>query len=160
MVIFYQYSTLNNDLIDEYKSYLKQSLGLCYIKCTSIEELSGICAPIHEINENNEDDSWESIRDSFLIEAKRKIDNNNCTLFLGAGVSADANMKGWEKLLSELLKNAPKQSSAHITEQDLNSVKNKCYNSSIITARYIEALYGGRDWKKDLAEILYTGLTP
>ena len=51
---------------------------------------------------NNSDDKAEVINDS-LANAKDLFADNNCTLFLGAGLSMDADMPSWNKLLESLL---------------------------------------------------------
>ena len=46
---------------------------------------------------------WKENRDNLIDEACKVVKHGNNVLFLGAGVSASANMPSWEKLLQSLM---------------------------------------------------------
>ena len=158
-------------IICAYKSYkeityqdiilaLKEHLGISEVLLYSIEELKEKVANLNNIinTDDTNGDDWEKTRDNLLEKAKFDIANNPTTLFLGAGVSSDAGIVGWNALLKELLKIAATQKGSTINDNDLDAVYTKCHGSSIVIARYIEQLYGNKDWKKEVGNILYANV--
>lgn len=66
--------------------------------------------------------------------AKNAFEEGNITLFLGAGVSIDAGLPTWDKLLQNLLKI---EDNSVLKSEDYPALSVGTFNSPIITARYI-----------------------
>ena len=115
------------------------------IRFISIQELKG------KVKFNNVDASafnsdldknknWRNVREQILEKACTIVSHGNNVLFLGAGVSASANMPSWKNLLQSLMGEvsklrgetlqAFKQLSSHVYEQ--------CGDSNLVMARYLQ----------------------
>lgn len=68
--------------------------------------------------------------------AKFAFQNNRYTFFLGAGLSMDAKLPSWSKLLESLLKRDNNKPFRHINEANSDSISLSMGNSNIITGRY------------------------
>lgn len=94
--------------------------------------------------------AWKE--DNNLTKAKKALDTNNVSLFLGAGVSVSAGMVNWMQLLDQL---CAKKSI------EIDASKN---NDAISKGRYIIDAYKGSDRKipqafyRDMKDILYIPL--
>lgn len=114
-------------------------------KYISFEKLAGRSTESKTSNENfykerNKEKKWEERRSNLMDEARKIINDENNALFLGAGVSASANMPSWDKLLQSIMGDiqslkpdtlsAFKQLNTHVYEQ--------CGDSNLIMARYLE----------------------
>lgn len=164
LLIIYEDTKLSRDQIATLSHNLQEKLGLEKTLAMSTKQLADKCKQLQDeglLQEfEDEQPEWTATRDDILSKAKFSIQNNNCTLFLGAGVSASAGVVGWTQLLEELLKNIHQKNNTAISEQDLQILKSKNFNSDIILARYIEQLYGSKDWRNDMAKILYKNIKP
>ncbi len=95
-----------------------------------------------------EEQNWKQRRNSILEDAKFCFRENNCTLFLGAGVSQDAGGPSWKSLLEKSVKRLRKP----FTKRDFNKIYNACSMSPIIMGRY---LVGNKKQKEILTKYLH-----
>lgn len=73
-----------------------------------------------------------------IIEiAKNAFENNRITLFLGAGLSMDAKLPGWDTLLSALLEQKDDKPFVNINECSAWAIAESLNNSAIATGRYV-----------------------
>lgn len=78
-----------------------------------------------------------------IDKARNIVSSNKITLFLGAGVSMDANLPSWNKLLEALLVQSNNMPFEYINEANTDAIADSLANSSIVTGRYI--INGFRD---------------
>ena len=115
------------------------------IRFVSIQELKGrIKSSNIDADAFNSDldksKHWRDVREQILETACTVVSQGNNVLFLGAGVSASANMPSWKNLLQSLMGEvsklkdetlqAFKQLSSHVYEQ--------CGDSNLVMARYLQ----------------------
>ncbi len=105
--------------------------------------------------ETIENKTWEEVREDRLEELKKCIEENCSTLFLGAGVSASANMPSWGKLLEQLLTQYSKTTSPDYFSCDLANVLHCCGESYLIAARYIDCIISKEERAKIIQKALY-----
>lgn len=72
-----------------------------------------------------------------LDSARKDAEDNRITLFLGAGVSMDAKLPSWNKLLEALLVQNKDKPFKHINEANATAISKALADSSIVTGRYI-----------------------
>lgn len=77
--------------------------------------------------------SWEKTREDRLTKAKNDFDRYNSVLFLGAGVSASANLPDWKSLLRKMIQNKDV-----IKANDFDEIYKEMDCSNLMTARYIQ----------------------
>lgn len=104
--------------------------------------------------------TWIKTRDSIFDSLKKCIDDDCSTLFLGAGVSASANMPSWGKLLEQLLTQHSKTTSPDYFTCDLNNVLHCCGDSYLIAARYINYIIDKETRAKIIQKTLYENPKP
>ena len=98
---------------------------------------------------------WIKNRDIRFDNLKKCIDDDRSTLFLGAGVSASANMPSWGKLLEQLLTQHSKITSPDYFSCDLHNVLHCCGDSYLIAARYINYIIDKETRAKIIQKTLY-----
>lgn len=103
---------------------------------------------------------WIKNRDISFDNLKKCIDDNRSTLFLGAGVSASANMPSWGKLLEQLLTQHSKITSPDYFSCDLHNVLHCCGDSYLIAARYINYIIDKETRAKIIQKTLYENPKP
>lgn len=89
-------------------------------------------ANINDRIENDERD-WKGWRDQIIDNARYAYKEDNCSFFLGAGVSMDAGGPSWEELLRKILRYYKKIES----KSDFDKVYDACGSSPIILGRYV-----------------------
>lgn len=72
-----------------------------------------------------------------IEKAKDTFASNNITLFLGAGVSIDAKLPNWSKLLERLLVQDNETPFKYINEANSEAISDSLAKSDIVTGRYI-----------------------
>ncbi len=82
-------------------------------------------------------DDAKSSSNSVIEKAKSDVSTNKVSLFLGAGVSMDANLPSWDQLLKALLNQKDGKPFLHINEANSEAISNSLANSSIVEGRYI-----------------------
>lgn len=87
---------------------------------------------IHEINQKDE---IEAPEENQVAQAKDAFNKGSVAIFLGAGVSASVGFPSWSELLQELM-----TKNLDIPGKDFDFISAQCFNSSIVTARYIKRL--------------------
>lgn len=111
-----------------------------------------------EVDSNNSQRTEVHNKQESGVENKKINDainafaEGNCTLFLGAGVSASAGIPLWNDLLKNMLDIIKKDDEYSISKDDLDIINQSCGNSSIITGRFIEILE--KDRRKDQSSFL------
>lgn len=80
--------------------------------------------------------TWRQRRSSAMARLKNSLIDENITLILGAGVSMDANVPGWDKLLVHLLERAENLTTGDAWVK-FRSLLDKNAGSFLITARFI-----------------------
>ena len=92
-----------------------------------------------------------------IDKARNEVKNHKCTLFLGAGVSMDAGLPGWDKLLKGLIGQNENPDEAVFQPENYNDIERNCAQSSLIIARYIKTgLFNSeKDFTEKLRSILY-----
>ena len=105
----------------------------------------------------------EEDKQRILIEnAKHAVKEHKCTLFLGAGVSIDAGLPNWDKLLKKMLVYSTKHQTV-FSNTDYDCIQCNCANSSLIVARYIKTgLFHSKDEQfiQELHDSLYKEIHP
>lgn len=95
-----------------------------------------------------EEKTWKEKRKAILDSAQFSFREDNCTLFLGAGVSQDAGGPSWNTLLMKSVKRLRKP----LTKVDFNRIYRACSMSPIIMGRYI---VGNKKQKEILTKYLH-----
>ena len=80
------------------------------------------------------------IEDNKINDARIAFSEGNCTLFLGAGVSASAGIPLWNNLLENMLDIIKSEGGCNISKSDIRHINESCGNSSIIAGRFIKTL--------------------
>lgn len=98
----------------------------------------------NELQEEIKDKEKDDITDKSKIKkisniekAKDAFANNNITLFLGAGVSIDAKLPNWNKLLEHLLVQDDDGPFKYINEANSEAISGSLSKSDIVAGRYI-----------------------
>lgn len=126
----------------------KEIEGLNDLVLLSFTELFEDNNPIEVENKNL---TWKEERDNYRIPLLIKdIKNNSSTLFLGAGVGQSAKLPSWNELLKKIFQ---KSSFAHLYETDIDKITEACYNSNLITARYLTQKL--KDKNKELCKAIH-----
>lgn len=77
------------------------------------------------------------IKKSSIIEnAKCDYEQNKCSLFIGAGLSMDAKLPSWNKLLESLLKQDNRKPYKFLNEANSDAISETFAHSAIISGRY------------------------
>lgn len=106
------------------------------------------------------------IKNQYINNLKKEYYNDNLVLFLGAGVSMDANIPSWDKLVSELfvtlislqLKENGIELEKKDTDMIIDILKNQNSNSPLLQARYIRTGLN-KEFEESLSEIMYSSST-
>ena len=119
---------LNEDILREIK---KENLFEIY----QIDDYLQRIEKARAINDQVDDfkKSWQEKREIILEKAKSSFRENNCSLFLGAGVSMSAGAPSW----NELLLKAIKKQNQSFTKRDFKKIFASCGQSPIVMGRYI-----------------------
>lgn len=115
----------------------KDSYG---IQCISGDELERMCSSISNVKITPTPDDIMPSQKELEQQAKNDFHNSRISFFLGAGVSMDAKLPSWDKLLKSILKKKNGKPFKHINERNNEGIVSACGGSSIITGRY---LYNG-----------------
>ncbi len=116
---------------------------------------------IHLINENHlktaaTEPNFHVPSIDIIENARKIVSTNRVTSFLGAGVSMDAKLPSWNKLLEALLVQSNNMPFEYINETNTDAIAKSLANSSIVTGRYI--INGFRDAIKKVKKIFLKGL--
>ena len=76
---------------------------------------------------------WKEKRKAIIESARFSFRENNCSLFLGAGVSMSAGGPSWEDLLYKAIKKSRKS----FTKRDFKKIYESCGQSPIVMGRYL-----------------------
>lgn len=95
-----------------------------------------------------EEISWKENRKLIVDHARFSFRENNCTLFLGAGVSQDAGGPSWNTLLQKSIIKIRK----YLTKTDFGLIYKVCSMSPIIMGRYV---VGNKKQKEILTKYLH-----
>ena len=90
-----------------------------------------------------EDKQWKNKRDNLLNKAKKIFSFGRSTIFLGAGVSQDAGLSGWEVLLTDVVEQL--SSLRNMSVNDLVAIKEDGGDLMLLKARYLKYLCYERD---------------
>lgn len=156
ILIVYKQSKYPDSISDKYTKELAGKIKLD-IRSISLESLRQKVMNIKGnkvvVNsENLEIESWEIRRNDLLDNAKDDVRLSQVSLFLGAGVSADAGLVSWDGLLKCLVN---KRSRSVITKRDLSKIKKANFDSSLIIGRYIKCADSTLDIFTSVRNILY-----
>lgn len=69
--------------------------------------------------------------------ARDAFKNNQVSLFLGAGLSMDAKLPSWDKLLETLLERMDNKPFEYINDANSNAISSSLAHSAIVTGRYV-----------------------
>lgn len=118
----------------------------------SFEEIKAKCPLVLQDSDIKKEDT-----NKLIEEAKNMVKNHKCTLFLGAGVSIDAGLPSWDKLLKGLIELNENPDGAVFKSGNYDDIERNCAQSSLIIARYIKAglFYSEKDFNKKLRSVLY-----
>lgn len=99
---------------------------------------------------------WKDERDTLVEEAKRVVEQGNCVLFLGAGVSMSAKMPSWNDLLKGLMSEVRQLKGETLDAfKELNShVLEECGDSYLVMARYLQTAIKLYDEKLDFSLLI------
>lgn len=98
---------------------------------------------------------------SKLIDGvKKQVKSHKCTLFLGAGVSIDAGLPGWDKLLESLIEQNENPDESVFQPENYDDIERNCAQSSLIIARYIKTglFLSEENFTEKLRPILYKNI--
>lgn len=109
---------------------------------------------------SNEHIDWKKKRSDLLESLRQDIAADKVSLFLGAGVSASANMPGWEKLLQTLLTKHCNDNSPQYLDCDFANVLKSCGDSYLIAARYINSIIDKSKRAEIIQQALYANKRP
>lgn len=103
-----------------------------------IYQIDDFLAKIEKTREINDqvdlfERDWQKKRDNIIDGAKFSFRENNCSLFLGAGVSMSAGGPSWETLLFKAIKKNHKT----FTKRDFKKIFASCGQSPIVMGRYV-----------------------
>lgn len=106
------------------------------------------------------------IKNQYINNLKKEYYNDNLVLFLGAGISMDANIPSWDKLVSELfvtlISQQLKENGIEIEKKDTDKIieilKNLNSNSPLLQARYIRTGLE-KEFEESLSQIMYSAST-
>ena len=90
-----------------------------------------------------EDKHWKSRRDNLLNKAKKVFSFGRVSIFIGAGVSQDSGLSGWNVLLNDMVDQLC--SLRQISVNDLAAIKDDTWDSLLLKARYLKHLCYERD---------------
>lgn len=90
---------------------------------------------VNEALRKAEKRTWQHIRESRMLNAINDYQQNNSVFFLGAGISASANVPNWNNLLKGLL--SEKES---ICRTDFDDIFKEMDYSNLMMARYIQKI--------------------
>lgn len=113
-------------------------------------------------NQNNTINVSET-QEKLLISLKKKYQNEELTLFLGAGVSIDAGIPLWKDLInlmfSEMILEIANKNHNSLLSQNMLEIMNLAYNnqeeSPLAQMRYIRGAFETKEYHKLLHKILY-----
>ena len=77
-----------------------------------------------------------------IEDARRAFHNEKISIFLGAGVSADAGLPNWNGLLKGMLKRENQKPFHYLNEENSDAIIDALANSSIVVGRYTYNGYG------------------
>ncbi len=90
-----------------------------------------------------EDKQWKQRRDELLNKARHIFSFGRISLFLGAGVSQDAGLSGWDTLLNDMVDQL--HSLKEISHNEVTAIMHDTGNSLLLKARYLKHLCNERD---------------
>lgn len=102
------------------------------VKIRTLQELQDIQKP-----DSSQRIHTQAKRPTTLESAKETFKQNNCTLFLGAGVSMPLEMPGWNKLLQGLLKQDNGKPFEYINDANIEAIQESISESAIVAGHYI-----------------------
>ena len=109
----------------------------------------------------SEKKSPEKTKEELVNEARIVVLKQKSTLFLGAGVSIDAGLPSWDKLLKNMLEYGRRENLLEI-DTDIDKVYpdigKQCGNSSIIMARYIKTALKGLRAEDNFDKVIHHAL--
>ena len=125
----------------------------------SLSQFLNLQTDVIKADEGNvEDYDWQKDRDKTLEIAKTSLQDNDFSLFLGAGVSMSAQLPSWWNLLGGLV-NKSKQKL--LNKNDIVQLQQVCYDSSIVLGRFIRQMMETKsdddDYYNAIHDALYGG---
>lgn len=99
---------------------------------------------------------WKCNRDDLIDEAKSIVEQGNCVLFLGAGVSMSAKMPSWNELLKGLMAEVKQLKGETLDAfKELSShVLYECGDSYLVMARYLQTAIRLHDKDMEFSELI------
>lgn len=89
------------------------------------------------------DNRWKERRKEVMSEAAHEYQFGRNAFFLGAGVSQDAGLLSWQKLIDSMV--AELQLMKEVSLDDLDALKRDCGKDYLVKARYLRRLCKERD---------------
>ena len=111
---------------------LMKAEDLIHMLKAAIEDGKG---GVNETLRKAEKRTWQHIRESRMLNAINDYQQNNSVLFLGAGISASANVPNWNNLLKGLL-----SENESICRKDFDDIFKEMDYSNLMMARYIQKI--------------------
>ncbi len=117
----------------------------------SKKKISSVAYDEKAKDENQQQAIIENAHKAFLTE--------KVSFFLGAGVSVDAKLPGWDVLLKRVIDDASKAGITTLKSSDYDGLLKECGSSSIIMGRFLQTFYGGDEekFKNAVRKALYQG---
>ena len=142
--LIYDENTIVSDAV------LKKAKALKLSDIYQIDNFISVINKRKKLNDEVKQDeiNWKENRRVLVENARFSFRENNCTLFLGAGVSQDAGGPSWNTLLAKSVKRLRKP----MTKADFNRIYKACSMSPIIMGRYI---VGNKKQKEILTKYLH-----
>ncbi len=93
-----------------------------------------------------------------MAEARAEIASQKLAFFLGAGVSIDAGLPSWSKLLNRLYIAIGGKHSETAQGDALDTIRKSCFDSSIIAGRYLRQMHGLNPCFRPFRDMLHEAL--
>lgn len=97
---------------------------------------------------------------AIIENAHKAFLTEKVSFFLGAGVSIDAKLPGWEELMKRVIDQAFKDGVTTLKRDDYDSLLKECGSSSIIMGRFLQTFFDGDEekFKTAIRKALYQGV--
>ena len=109
-----------------------------WFKVVTFDDLKRIAAGSEENEKPLTDDD---LNKNIKANARKSFLTRKCSFVLGAGVSIDAGLPGWDNLLKCLIEQGGKKQDYSFVESDYDTLFDDCGSSSIILGRLIQTLF-------------------
>lgn len=115
-------------------------------------------------SQKREPETWRKKKVEYIKQLKEKFSKDEIVLFLGAGVSMDAGLPGWNELLSELRFIMVERNISGMKSESKEKIEiakalsNLQESTPLISAQYIKTALGAEDFRESVREVMYRNI--